>query len=112
MESKELSINTLNVEIKVLKVGGKSFTKAVFNQLLNYPFDIEFKPIEHDLIEIEFEGDYLGFVYANSETYSGKRKIGIFNYEGMLYKLDFWDYDQYADTCILCKASFQLFIAT
>ena len=74
MEKQKVAINTLPITIRVVEVGGKRMTKAVFNQIPDYEF-IDFNTGE------PYEGmESFGWVKV------GENKSIIFVYENILYK--------------------------
>lgn len=75
MEKQKIEIDTLPVTIRVVEVGGKRMTKAVFNQIPEGEFIDSF-----DTHEPHEGTHYLGWVNT------GKEKAIIFTYENVLYK--------------------------
>lgn len=92
MEKLKLDISSLSVQIKILTVDGKRFTKSVFDQLQHsYPFDFPYDSedifdLEKEEKEIDIESDLsvnceiIGFV-----VYKNERHL-IFSRKGILYK--------------------------
>lgn len=75
MEKQKIEIGTLPVTIRVVEVGGKRMTKAVFNQIPESEF-ID----TSDTFEPHEGTHYLGWVKVGDE------KAIIFTYDNVLYK--------------------------
>ena len=74
MKKKEISINTLNVQLRVLTLDNKRFTKSVFDQLhVMNPFDYKGEMI----------GEIIGFVKTKDEYFP---YYLLFTFEGNLLR--------------------------
>lgn len=89
VDENELSIKTLNVQIKVIRVGGNKLTKSVFKQIPFLPFSNE------ETWENRYKIDVFGYVKLEGED-----RIAIVSFNNNLYKTNLinkWTYSENAE---------------
>ena len=99
--TEELTIETLPVEIKVIRVGGHKMTKAVFNQipiLCHVVIKQKESLIEFEDIEGNAGVNILGWVNTESRIYViiiCEQKLFRMNVLGLVTKKEYYEGDEY-----------------